>query len=44
MGLAARRCTPCAGWFLIGDLGIDWRLGAEWFESALIDYEPTVIP
>mmetsp|Transcript_8352 Transcript_8352/g.21272 ORF Transcript_8352/g.21272 Transcript_8352/m.21272 type:complete len:820 (-) Transcript_8352:193-2652(-) len=31
----------CAGWFLIGDLGIDWRLGAEWFESVLVDYEPT---
>lgn len=31
----------CAGWFLIGDLGIDWRMGAEWFESALVDYEPT---
>lgn len=31
----------CAGWFLIGDLGLDWRMGAEWFESVLIDYEPT---
>jgi hypothetical protein len=31
----------CAGWFLIGDLGIDWRMGAEWFESVLVDYEPT---
>mmetsp|Transcript_62236 Transcript_62236/g.148506 ORF Transcript_62236/g.148506 Transcript_62236/m.148506 type:complete len:747 (+) Transcript_62236:116-2356(+) len=31
----------CAGWFLIGDLGIDWRMGAEWFESVLLDYEPT---
>merc|ERR1719453_1601617 len=30
-----------AGWFLVGDLGIDWRMGAEWFESVLIDYEPT---
>jgi deoxyribodipyrimidine photo-lyase len=30
-----------SGWFLVGDLGIDWRLGAEWFESVLIDYEPT---
>jgi len=27
-------------WFLICDLGLDWRLGAEWFESVLIDYEP----
>lgn len=31
----------CSGWFLIGDLGIDWRMGAEWFESVLVDYEPT---
>jgi len=30
-----------AGWFLAGDLGVDWRMGAEWFESVLIDYEPT---
>ncbi|CAK0847503.1 unnamed protein product [Prorocentrum cordatum] len=29
------------GWFLAGDLGLDWRMGAEWFESVLIDYEPT---
>lgn len=29
-----------AAWFLVCDLGIDWRLGAEWFESNLIDYEP----
>lgn len=28
------------GWFLLRDLGIDWRMGAEWFESVLIDYEP----
>lgn len=31
----------CAGWFLVGDLGMDWRMGAEWFESVLVDYEPT---
>merc|ERR1712232_718250 len=31
----------CAGWFLVGDLGLDWRMGAEWFESVLVDYEPT---
>jgi len=29
-----------AAWFLVADLGLDWRLGAEWFESRLIDYEP----
>eukprot|EP00930_Biecheleria_cincta_P095588 TRINITY_DN87539_c0_g1_i1.p1 TRINITY_DN87539_c0_g1~~TRINITY_DN87539_c0_g1_i1.p1 ORF type:complete len:702 (+),score=76.14 TRINITY_DN87539_c0_g1_i1:145-2250(+) len=32
----------CAGWFLISDLGLDWRMGGEWFESILIDYEPTL--
>ena len=25
--------------FLIKDLGIDWRFGAEWFESLLIDHD-----
>ncbi|KAJ3679246.1 hypothetical protein LUZ60_017257 [Juncus effusus] len=26
--------------FLVRDMGIDWRMGAEWFESCLIDYDP----
>jgi len=26
--------------YLIHDLGIDWRKGAEWFEENLIDYDP----
>eukprot|EP00092_Neocalanus_flemingeri_P018235 GFUD01019735.1.p1 GENE.GFUD01019735.1~~GFUD01019735.1.p1 ORF type:complete len:558 (+),score=144.72 GFUD01019735.1:51-1724(+) len=25
--------------FLIKDLGLDWRLGAEWFESQLLDHD-----
>jgi len=25
--------------FLIRDLGIDWRMGAEWFESQLLDHD-----
>ena len=25
--------------FLIKDLGIDWRMGAEWFESQLLDHD-----
>lgn len=25
--------------FLVRDLGLDWRLGAEWFESQLLDYD-----
>jgi deoxyribodipyrimidine photo-lyase len=27
--------------FLTKNLGIDWRWGAEWFESLLIDYDPS---
>ncbi|XP_075109682.1 cryptochrome DASH, chloroplastic/mitochondrial isoform X1 [Nicotiana tabacum] len=26
--------------FLIRDMGIDWRMGAEWFETCLLDYDP----
>ncbi|KAG7670913.1 hypothetical protein Ndes2437A_g04546 [Nannochloris sp. 'desiccata'] len=26
--------------FLALDLGIDWRFGADWFESLLLDYDP----
>jgi deoxyribodipyrimidine photo-lyase len=26
--------------FLALDLGIDWRIGADWFESLLMDYDP----
>ena len=26
--------------FMIKDLGLDWRFGAEWFESWLMDYDP----
>lgn len=26
--------------FLTKNLGIDWRMGAQWFESMLIDYDP----
>jgi deoxyribodipyrimidine photo-lyase len=29
--------------FLTKNLGIDWRMGAEWFESLLVDYDPAVI-
>ena len=27
--------------YLVKDLKVDWRLGAAWFESQLIDYDPT---
>ena len=26
--------------YLIYDLGLDWRKGAQWFEQELIDYDP----
>lgn len=26
--------------FLVRDMGIDWRMGAEWFETCLLDYDP----
>ncbi|KAL6501854.1 Myosin-3 [Orobanche gracilis] len=26
--------------FLVRDMGIDWRMGAEWFEACLLDYDP----
>ena len=28
--------------FLTKNLGLDWRLGAEWFESRLIDHDPSL--
>eukprot|EP00927_Polykrikos_kofoidii_P025259 TRINITY_DN22729_c0_g2_i1.p1 TRINITY_DN22729_c0_g2~~TRINITY_DN22729_c0_g2_i1.p1 ORF type:complete len:728 (+),score=104.12 TRINITY_DN22729_c0_g2_i1:124-2307(+) len=30
----------CCASFLIRDLRLDWRMGAEYFESALVDYTP----
>lgn len=32
-------CAPAASFF-VKDLEMDWRLGAEWFESTLIDHDP----
>ncbi|KAF0904155.1 hypothetical protein E2562_032537 [Oryza meyeriana var. granulata] len=26
--------------FLVRDMGMDWRMGAEWFETCLLDYDP----
>ena len=26
--------------YLVHDMGLDWRQGASWFESALLDYDP----
>ncbi len=27
--------------FLTKDMGIDWRMGAEWFERLLVDHDPS---
>ncbi len=48
---ANMRELACTGWmsnrgrqnvasFLVHDLGLDWRLGAAWFEHLLVDHDP----
>lgn len=39
-GFLSNRARQNVGSFLTKNLGIDWRMGAEWFESRLIDYDP----
>ncbi|MFM7424093.1 MAG: DASH family cryptochrome [Elainella sp.] len=38
-GFMSNRGRQNAASFLTKNLGIDWRMGAEWFESLLIDYD-----
>jgi deoxyribodipyrimidine photo-lyase len=38
-GFMSNRGRQNVGSFLTKNLGIDWRMGAEWFESCLIDYD-----
>lgn len=38
-GFMSNRGRQNVGSFLTKNLGIDWRWGAEWFESQLIDYD-----
>ncbi len=38
-GFMSNRGRQNVASFLTKNLGIDWRMGAEWFESALIDYD-----
>jgi len=40
-GFMSNRGRQNVASFLVKDLGIDWRLGAEYFESVLIDHDPT---
>ncbi len=37
-GFMSNRGRQNVASFLVKDLGVDWRLGAAWFESQLIDY------
>lgn len=39
-GYLSNRARQNAASFLIHDLGLDWRLGAAWFEHHLLDYSP----
>ena len=39
-GFMSNRGRQNVASFLTKNLGLDWRLGAEWFESQLIDYDP----
>ncbi|WOD38363.1 DASH family cryptochrome [Nodosilinea sp. E11] len=39
-GFMSNRGRQNVASFLTKNLGIDWRMGAEWFESLLIDYDP----
>uniref|UniRef100_A0ABM5GMQ2 Cryptochrome DASH n=1 Tax=Pogona vitticeps TaxID=103695 RepID=A0ABM5GMQ2_9SAUR len=38
-GFMSNRGRQNVASFLTKDLGLDWRLGAEWFESLLVDYD-----
>ena len=38
-GFMSNRGRQNVASFLVRDLGIDWRMGAEWFESQLVDYD-----
>lgn len=39
-GFMSNRGRQNVASFLTKNLGMDWRMGAEWFESWLIDYDP----
>ncbi len=39
-GWMSNRMRQNAASYLIHDLGVNWRAGARWFETCLIDYDP----
>ena len=40
-GFMSNRGRQNVASYLALDLRLDWRMGAEWFESVLIDFEPS---
>lgn len=40
-GFMSNRGRQNTAGFLVHDLKVNWQMGAEWFESLLIDYDPT---
>ena len=38
-GFMSNRGRQNVASFLVRDLGLDWRLGAQYFESVLLDYD-----
>ncbi len=39
-GFMSNRGRQNVASFLTKNLGVDWRMGAEWFEALLVDYDP----
>lgn len=39
-GFMSNRGRQIVASFLVRDLGLDWRMGAEHFEAYLLDYDP----
>ena len=39
-GFMSNRGRQVVASFLVNDLGLDWRMGAEHFEAFLLDYDP----
>jgi deoxyribodipyrimidine photo-lyase len=39
-GWLSNRMRQNAASYLVHDLDVDWRMGARWFETHLIDYDP----
>ena len=39
-GFMSNRGRQNVASYLVHDLGVDWRLGASWFEHCLLDYDP----